>query len=1399
MKNINIIGMAIIFAAFIAVLVIANNPVSIITAHHFAENAVISICRVSAHNPDAGDSLTISANARNIRANDGNDRARFWVTFEAYDQQSRLIKKISTARKTIHVDRSYTFRKTVIAGGSFLPEGVTTAIICGLHRSRQHISMSDIDEDHADAGNVRVKERNFSPVITSFSPREKRIEFTPGDSVRETFVVSGQDQNRNLDQLVWTLTSEPDHSNTPQERKKKWTNGSLYFEETETFTIHRKAKTKYTLTARIFDKEGASDIVTWRIIVGEDDPDNPPELGRIEPPGIHKTLMVNQRQTFLIVARDEDEDLDLDATTFASKGGGSGSCSTVGDSGNFQAGCEFSFSDAGDYRVEASVEDEAGNEKSIYWNVTVEDPPVACTASRVSPTNHDLDLEEGGHLAFKVKIDCEADRWDLIWRKNGSILRNCGHNQSCYHIFGAPGRFRIDATFHGRRTQTIVWYITVTEDQVVPPPLNHPPKIFRKSPDNPVSLNIGDSQTFTASATDQDGDILSSNWEMDGDSVSREGDSYTHVFSSAGNNRLSVTFMDPQGASVSAYWQITVERVVVPPTNRPPQVTEQSPGSPVNLRTGDSQTFSAAATDPEGDTISSRWEVNGAIKSNTGYSYTTNFRHAGRNTVVAIFTDAHGASARVNWIVQVINEPTPPPPTCEATRVAPAAQDVALLAGDYGTFIVSITCDGWDLSWYQDDVLLKNCRDNTSCGNTFRELGRSQIKASFTKDDSTTKTITWTISVRERPRVVPPPPPPEYPPDLEIDGITIDGDESPDRFSVGQEVRIRVSIFNDGDGNADSSAVCIFISQSRRVNSSSAKPTKKRSIKSISSDDSEGVSFRHTLSEADVGERYLIAHADCDDELDEDSESNNDDFIGPFMVEETTTGNCTEKTNALIALDSSPRGWADIIRFNIPAEYMQEVREDFEELKRGFESKSSSYEIRHSIEDGNELILIWAGHGREERFVLCANLNGAAFSYLAPAHAIPSECKEATFDFVADQFLGIIYLINMMLRDAEDRNQIMEFLIHLSSITAPSYIVAGMEEPYDLMINGGDLEELKRSYSQRLNDDFTFVGDLVEGIVVSIVEPITTSLKNGDHFYATCRGIAEGADLILLFTPTPLGKSKVATTVTKAALIENGAKISSKGGTGIRCVALGCIRTRLQNKGFTQTRAEEIIDAIAESGREYDTVVKLIETSDRRIIEHIQDLGTDDAIVKEFLSGRLSGEGAFSHIAIWREFKNGGKNINVEKTDGKADYFILDPSGNRIVTEIKSIHSESRLVSTLGDHIKKGVQQLKNSDSGLSGNRGLLIIDLRDLELDNLPKVRGLPKGGDIYDRLEDLVHSKFEYELGTNQGFLHNLRLILPEKDLPEWKRVTSYRYDSKNGILSHRRLDTVDEELDY
>ena len=206
--------------------------------------------------------------------------------------------------------------------------------------------------------------------------------------------------------------------------------------------------------------------------------------------------------------------------------------------------------------------------------------------------------------------------------------------------------------------------------------------------------------------------------------------------------------------------------------NVDPTVTRDSPPSPVSLYTGDRQTFTASATDPDNNLKSYEWFVGdrsqesspiwfGALPTGSAtddFSHT--FSSAGRYTVTATFTDAAGGSDSVSWTVVVIDPSRP-----SVDRVSPTQELLLLDTGDSQSFTVRATDADNDLTKWQWEAdwhgigLAGHIEPEASFAltgdipktfsYTFDTAGTWTVTATFTDSRGESGSVSWSVTVAD--------------------------------------------------------------------------------------------------------------------------------------------------------------------------------------------------------------------------------------------------------------------------------------------------------------------------------------------------------------------------------------------------------------------------------------------------------------------------------------------------------------------------------------------------------------------------------------------------------------------------------------------------------------------------
>ena len=479
----------------------------------------------------------------------------------------------------------------------------------------------------------------------------------------------------------------------------------------------------YTVKVEFTDSDGDSDSVSWTVYVNR-----PPSVARVSPSTSSINLVVGDSQTFSARATDADSNISewewfVDDVL---KGGQS-----LSFTGDITREFSHTFSSAGTYTVEVEFIDDLLESDSVSWTVRADedleqvsvtvasntsgrtvtvdgtDRAAPYTATWDSGSSHTLNVpspqnisgvnsryvysswSQGGSQSQTVAPTSDATYTANFTQQHFLSTRSTptgpgvagggqwyDHNSTAF-VGPAPTVAGYNFSYWRKDFQNIGTDpagVSVTVDgptlveAVFTPAVTAPPSVSRVSPSSSeVNLDPGDSQTFSARATDADNNISQWEWFLDG--VSKGGQSLTlsgditrqfsHTFSTADVYTVKVEFTDSDGDSDSVSWTVYV--------NRPPSVARVSPStSSINLVVGDSQTFSARATDADSNISEWEWFVDDVLKGGQSLSFTGDitrefshtFSSAGTYTVEVEFTDDLLESDSVSWTVHV--EPNTP-------------------------------------------------------------------------------------------------------------------------------------------------------------------------------------------------------------------------------------------------------------------------------------------------------------------------------------------------------------------------------------------------------------------------------------------------------------------------------------------------------------------------------------------------------------------------------------------------------------------------------------------------------------------------------------------------------------------------------------------------------------------
>ena len=480
---------------------------------------------------------------------------------------------------------------------------------------------------------------NSAPTIYSYSTPNS---VTTGNRV--TFQSTATDADGNITKWGWYLDDvlQGEYTFNPQRR------------DTRVISHTFSTAGDYTLKSTFTDSGGLSVSHTWDVEVTEPPPPPPPNdaptVRRVSPSSASISLTTGDSQTFSARATDPDDNISEWDWYVDDESQGGQSLALTGD---ITRTFSYTFSRAGNYTVEAEFIDVQGESDSVTWTVNAPPPSVSVTVAS-SPSGRTVTVDGTDHTAPH----------HVTWDPGSSHSLNVPSPQN---VSGVNSRYVFSSWGHGGAqsqsvapTSNTTYTANFTQQHFLSTGSSHGgPGIAGGG-----QWYANNSEAFVGPAPDREGYVFS-HWEKGGQNI--------------GTDQAGVTVAVDAPFGVIAVYTVST-------TNRAPTITDSSPSSPVSLTTGDSQTFSARATDPDDNISEWDWYVDdesqgGQSLALTGditrtFSYT--FSRAGNYTVEAEFIDVQGESDSVTWTVNA-----PPPSVSVTVASSPSGRTVTVDGTDH--------------------------------------------------------------------------------------------------------------------------------------------------------------------------------------------------------------------------------------------------------------------------------------------------------------------------------------------------------------------------------------------------------------------------------------------------------------------------------------------------------------------------------------------------------------------------------------------------------------------------------------------------------------------------------------------------------------------------------------------
>lgn len=317
--------------------------------------------------------------------------------------------------------------------------------------------------------------------------------------------------------------------------------------------------------------------------------------------------------------------------------------SVDGDRAGTGSGFTFDASKygGGAHTVELVVDDETDrtDPATLAWAVDIVEAPVV---DAVDPGSTEITAGEtvrftatasdpGGHTPLSYEWTIGGGRFD---------------GPEASYTFSEVGRQTVSlAVKNAQGVETTSEYTVAVE--------NDEPELERVDPTGEaVETRAGSTERFVVTVSDQDASPVTVTLSVDGqpvesktiDQANRKA-TFEQAFDDPGERTVEITVEDAHGSQATISYSVAVQ-------SRPPEFVDWSPqeSTLTSVESGESVQFEVTATDPDGESVSYEWYVDGSY-AGSGETFTQQFTTSGEYTVTVVAKDASGATERHEWSV----------------------------------------------------------------------------------------------------------------------------------------------------------------------------------------------------------------------------------------------------------------------------------------------------------------------------------------------------------------------------------------------------------------------------------------------------------------------------------------------------------------------------------------------------------------------------------------------------------------------------------------------------------------------------------------------------------------------------------------------------------------------------
>lgn len=344
-----------------------------------------------------------------------------------------------------------------------------------------------------------------------------------------------------------------------------------------------------------------------------------------------------------------------------------------------------------------------------------------------------------------------------------TIYVDSGASASVSHSWITPGTYTVMVRTTDNNGATSSWSAVLT---VAIASVSNNPPATPSVPSGSTSGTAGTSYTYSASASDSDGDQIKYTFDW-GDGTTTDtsfvasgvSGSAPHSWSSAGTYSVKARATDNNGATSSWGTALTVT-ITTAVTSNPPAAPSVPSGS-TSGTTGTFYTYSTSATDPDGDQVKYTFDwgdntttENSFVASGVSSSAQHSWSSAGTYSVKAKTTDNNGATSSwssaltVTITAPVTNNPpaTPSTPSGTTSGSTSTSYSYSTSATDPDGNQVKYTFD-WGDNTSTTDTAFVNSGTSASASHSWSSAGTYSVKARATDNNGATSSWSTALTV----------------------------------------------------------------------------------------------------------------------------------------------------------------------------------------------------------------------------------------------------------------------------------------------------------------------------------------------------------------------------------------------------------------------------------------------------------------------------------------------------------------------------------------------------------------------------------------------------------------------------------------------------------------------------